>query len=122
MPTGVKILVQVCEMPSADALRRLRGKFLKDLDLTENDFYSTGALLPVTGKELTWMPESTPAWLDLNLWRAYFGEGYEREISGYIPNAQNGLKKIYRAVRSITGMMLMMKILRHLIRMNEQSI
>jgi len=89
MPTGVKILVQVREMPSDDVLRRLRGKFLKDLNLTEDDFYSTGALLSVTGKEITWMPESTPAWLDLNLWGAYFGEGYHRgDISLYIKCAE----------------------------------
>jgi hypothetical protein len=89
MPTGVKILVQIREMPSDDALQRLRLKLLKDLDLTGEDFYSAGALLPVTGKELSMMPESTPDWLDLNLWRAYFGEGCHRgDLGLYIKCAE----------------------------------
>ena len=72
------MLVQVNEMPDDSVLIELRDKLLQDLKLTQEDFYSDGALLKVAEKEFPFMPTQTGKWLNVNLWKSFYGLGYER--------------------------------------------
>ncbi len=64
------MLVEVREMPDNSVLQNLRDKLLQDLKLTKEEFPLDG-VLPI-------MPAKTGNWLNVNLWKNYYGLGYER--------------------------------------------
>jgi len=78
MPAGVKILIRLTDRPSKSGLDDLREKLRQDLGLEQDDFYVDGALAEVTGEDLLHMPVSGGIWFEVNLWRSYYGVGYER--------------------------------------------
>ena len=80
MPTGVKIYIRLRELPTSKDLQTLRNDFIGDMALSEEDFYVSGPLIVVPEADHKYMPrkDDSSVWLDLNLWKSYYGPGYER--------------------------------------------
>ena len=80
MPTGVKILVRMEELPSQFSPPEQRSEFMQAMSLTEGDFRFGGPLQLVSGEDRLHLPvpDENGFWLDVNLWNAYYGIGYER--------------------------------------------
>ena len=72
--------VSLEKLPPADELQSLREEFMQAMTLTLEDFYHTGPLIVVPESDRGYMPvkDESGAWLDVNLWRSYFGPGYKR--------------------------------------------
>ena len=53
---------------------------MQAMALTTDDFYLSGPLIVVPEKDRSDMPvkDESSAWLNVNLWKSYFGPGYER--------------------------------------------
>lgn len=80
MPTGVKMYVRLKELPSPEEIELLRNEFMQAMTLTTDDFYISGPLTIVPGLDHKYMPvtDESSVWLDVNLWKSYYGPGYER--------------------------------------------
>src|SRR5215204_6552309 len=80
MPTNVVILARLERDISESELQQLRMRLLSELFFEADDFYIEGPLLRVTQREFEFVPEADrdAVWLSLNLWRKYYGPGYER--------------------------------------------
>jgi hypothetical protein len=80
MPTGVKMYVRMNEAFSPEALQLLRNEFMQAISLTADDFYFSGPLIVVPEDERGYMPviDESSVWLDVNLWKSYYGPGYQR--------------------------------------------
>jgi uncharacterized RDD family membrane protein YckC len=80
MATGAKMLVFLELTPDESLLNLWRTKLIKDLSLIDDDFYEGGPLLRVEQVDLPFMPrtEKSGCWMNLNLWKNYYGLGYER--------------------------------------------
>jgi hypothetical protein len=80
MPTEVKMLVRLKQRPEELSLPALRHEFMRAMSLNEEDFRSGGPLELLGEKEREFMPvkDNASVWLNVNLWRAYYGIGYER--------------------------------------------
>lgn len=80
MPTAVKMYVKLPTLPATEELDSLRSEFMQAMDLTAEDFYVSGPLIVVPIEDHKYMPEKDAhaTWLEVNLWRAYYGPGYER--------------------------------------------
>jgi hypothetical protein len=80
MPTGAVLLVRTRHPLSEFQLCRLRELFLAENHLGEEDFYVGGPLIAVRHPDEGPMPvrDEGSLWLNANLYRAYFGPGYER--------------------------------------------
>ena len=65
---------------SPAGVQSLREEFMQAMSLTLEDFYHTGPLVIATEEDRPYMPvqDATSFWLDVNLWRSYFGPGYKR--------------------------------------------
>ena len=72
--------VKLTALPAAEELDELRTEFMQAMGLTEEDFYIGGPLIAVPFEDHKYMPDEdkNAAWLEVNLWRAYYGPGYER--------------------------------------------
>lgn len=79
MPTGVKMYVRLKGLPSEE-IAILRNEFMQAMALTSDDFYVSGPLTVVTRDNYKYMPvkDKSSVWLDVNLWKSYYGPGYER--------------------------------------------
>jgi len=80
MPTGVKMYVRLKEQPSSEEIELLRNEFIQAMALTAADFYVSGPLTTVPRANYKYMPvkDESGVWLDVNLWKAYYGPGYTR--------------------------------------------
>lgn len=80
MPTAVKMYVKLPALPTMRELDSLRIEFMQAMGLTEEDFYVAGPLIVVPIDDYRYMPENDDdaAWLEVNLWKAYYRPGYER--------------------------------------------
>ena len=80
MPTAVRMYVKLPALPATEELDSLRREFMQAMGLTAEDFYVGGPLIVVPIDDHKYMPEKheNAAWLEVNLWRAYYGPGYER--------------------------------------------
>ena len=80
MPTGVKIYVRLNDPLSAEELQLLRNEFTQAIALAADDFYLSGPLTVVPEEDRSYMPvkDENSLWLDINLWKSYYGPGYER--------------------------------------------
>ncbi len=72
--------VRLDKLPPAQELQSLRDEFMQAMTLTLEDFYHTGPLIVVQEDDRVYMPvkDESSAWLNVNLWRSYFGPGYKR--------------------------------------------
>ena len=80
MPTAVKMYVRLDHPLSPAEVESLREEFMQAMTLTLEDFYYTGPIVIVSAEDRPYVPvkDETSCWLDVNLWRSYFGPGYER--------------------------------------------
>ena len=80
MPTTVVMLVKCDREVRDDEVRNLQLQLLNDLGLAADDFYVGGPLRKVTNADHEAIPldDRNHHWLDVNLWRSYYGPGYER--------------------------------------------
>ena len=80
MPTGAVLLVRIRHPLIESQLNRLRELFLAENHLAEEDFYVDGPLVVVRHPDEGPMPirDESSLWINANLYRAYFGPGYER--------------------------------------------
>jgi hypothetical protein len=80
MPTAVKMYVSLDQPLLPAEVQSLREEFMQVMTLTSEDFYYTGPMVIVTEEDRPYMPvkDETSFWLDVNLWRSYFGPGYRR--------------------------------------------
>ena len=80
MPTNVVMLVRCEECITETELRELRTRFMSDLSLSMDDFYLRGPLTRVTNAEVEAIPadDQKSEWFGVNLWKSYYGPGYER--------------------------------------------
>ena len=80
MPTGVKLYVRLHRLPSAEELESLRIECMQAMDLAADDFYLSGPLTVVQPEDRSYMPvnDESSVWLNVNLWKPYYGPGYER--------------------------------------------
>lgn len=74
------MLVRLNSQPKLDSLQATRLKFMKDLDLDVDDFYVEGPLVIIEQEDNELMPvkDSQSIWLNVNLWKSYYGPGYKR--------------------------------------------
>ena len=72
--------VKLKRLLEAEELECLRREFMQAMELTAEDFYVDGPLTVVPAEDHKYMPEkeAEAAWLEVNLWKAYYGPGYER--------------------------------------------
>lgn len=96
MATGVVILVRTEQEISDEDLKCLRHKFIKEMNLSDEDFYNSSkdnALVKVSSKDFEIIPANETSWLNVNFWKAYYDVGYERgDIKLYVESA-NWLKE-----------------------------
>jgi len=81
MPTAVRIYIRLNGPPEDFSLEDLRSKFLQAFSLDEGgDFYSSGPLKIVGEEDRPYMPvkDEQSIWINVNLWKSYYGVGYER--------------------------------------------
>ena len=80
MPTGAVILVRTPSALSESQLHSLRELFLAENHLSKDDFYSGGPLTIIRNPAEGPMPirDENSLWLNVNIYRSYFGPGYER--------------------------------------------
>lgn len=74
------MLVRLDDLPKNFSLPALRAEFMQAMSLNEEDFYIEGALKLLVEEDRGFMPvrDETSVWLDVNLWKSYYGVGYER--------------------------------------------
>lgn len=72
--------VKLPALPITEELALSRSEFMQAMELTGEDFYVGGPLIVVPIDDYRYMPENDEnvAWLEVNLWKAYYGPGYER--------------------------------------------
>lgn len=84
MPTGVVMLAYIEDYIKDELLISLGVEMMKHFELSEEDFYWGSPLvyLPREDYDLAHMEGKPGFLLDVNLYRSYYGIGYER---GYLP-------------------------------------
>jgi hypothetical protein len=80
MPTGAVLLVRSKVLLSEPALESARQQICSALKLSAEDFYLSGPLQHVANANEGPIPvhENAGFWYNLNIWRSYYGPGYER--------------------------------------------
>jgi hypothetical protein len=74
------MLICLPTYPDDESLESLRTDFMLEMRLDWDDFRAGGPFMVVDEKERKYMPSSDKGctWVDVNIWRNYFGEGYSR--------------------------------------------
>src|SRR6266852_747034 len=92
MPVGAVVVVRLSEMPSDDDLNRWRSYLLTEFG--SDDFYYSGPLEIVGDAEYGRIPTADGSvWLDVGLWKCYYGKGYERGDAKYIVRLAEWLER-----------------------------
>ena len=80
MPTGAVLLVCTRSSLGESQLHLLRERFLAENHLDQEDFRAGGPLVVINNPSEGPMPirDEGCLWLNANLYRSYFGAGYER--------------------------------------------
>ena len=80
MPTSARMLVRLRTQPDDTFLQQLRKEFMREMNLSGEDFYSGGPFVTVSREDTKRMPviDDRSTWLDVNMWSTYFGAGYLR--------------------------------------------
>jgi len=80
MPKIARMLISLPALVDDEAVETLRREFVEDMTLAEDDFYVEGPFVLVDENDRKYMPaaDRDSMWLDMNIWKNYFGEGYER--------------------------------------------
>jgi hypothetical protein len=80
MPINAKIYILVKGRVDFDQLTYLRGEIKRVMGLDDEDFYSSGPLIVLDKDDYLFIPAtwSEYTWIDINIFRNYYGVGYER--------------------------------------------
>jgi hypothetical protein len=81
MPTGLRMYIRLDKLPQDFSLAALRHEFVQAFSFdVEDDFYIEGPLMLMGEADRSYMPvkDEHSIWLNVNLWKSYYGVGYER--------------------------------------------